>query len=431
MSNILWITGGRVIDPANQRDAIGDLYAIDGRLVDSLNAAQQAAAHKIDATGLVVAPGLVDIHVHFRDPGQTHKETIRSGTEAAAAGGFTSVVCMPNTSPVCDNAGTIQRIQDKVARDAVINVYPSGCLTLDMAGERLAPTGQLKTAGVVAMTDNGKCVQSNEIMRRAVEYAKMFDLPILDHCQDASQTEGAMMNEGEWSLRLGLRGWPKAAEDVIVARNIILADLTGAHIHMQHVSSASAIEIIRRAKERKVPVTAETCPHYFEFTDSDLHDYDTNLKVNPPLRTAADREAILDALVDGTLDCIASDHAPHTPTEKDCEFDSAPVGIIGLESALAASLRALYHSGRCSLSEVIALLTHKSAAICKLDAGTLSAGARADICLIDPQEAWTVDVNQFFSKARNCPWDGQRLQGKVKATYVAGQQVFDGRTITA
>ncbi|HBM85341.1 MAG TPA: dihydroorotase, partial [Opitutae bacterium] len=284
---MLWITGGRVIDPANQRDAIGDLYAIDGLLVESLSAAQQAAANKIDATGLVVAPGLVDIHVHFRDPGQTHKETIRSGTEAAAAGGFTSVVCMPNTSPVCDNAGTIQRIQDKVAREALVNVYPTGCLTLDMAGKRLAPTGQLKTAGVVAMTDNGKCVQSNEIMRRAVEYAKMFDLPILDHCEDETQTEGAMMNEGEWSLRLGLRGWPKAAEDVMVARNIILADLTGAHIHMQHVSSASAIEIIRRAKERKVPVTAETCPHYFEFTDSDLYDYDTNLKVNPPLRTDA------------------------------------------------------------------------------------------------------------------------------------------------
>ena len=431
MSDILWITGGRVIDPANQRDAIGDLYAIDGRLVESLSAAQQAAANKIDATGLVVAPGLVDIHVHFRDPGQTHKETIRSGTEAAAAGGFTSVVCMPNTSPVCDNAGTIQRIQDKVAREALVNVYPTGCLTLNMAGERLAPTGQLKTAGVVAMTDNGKCVQSNEIMRRAVEYAKMFDLPILDHCQDATQTEGAMMNEGEWSLRLGLRGWPKAAEDVMVARNIILADLTGAHIHMQHVSSASAIEIIRRAKERKVPVTAETCPHYFEFTDSDLYDYDTNLKVNPPLRTDADREAILEALTDGTLDCIASDHAPHTPTEKDCEFDSAPVGMIGLESALAASLRALYHSGRCTLNQVIALLTHKGAEICKLDAGTLSPGAKADVCLIDPEEAWTVDANQFFSKARNCPWNGQRLKGTVKATYVAGQQVFDGRKITA
>ena len=431
MSEILWISGGRVIDPANQRDAIGDLYAVDGRLVERLSAAQQAAATQVDATGLVVAPGLVDIHVHFRDPGQTHKETIRSGSQAAAAGGFTSVVCMPNTSPVCDNAGTIQRIQDKVARDAVVNVYPSGCLTLDMAGERLAPTGQLKTAGVVAMTDNGTCVQSNEIMRRAVEYAKMFDLPILDHCQDASQTAGAMMNEGEWSLRLGLRGWPKAAEDIMVARNIILAELTGAHIHMQHISSASAIEIIRRAKERKVPVTAETCPHYLAFTDRDLRDYDTNLKVNPPLRTDADREAILDALADGTLDCIASDHAPHTPTEKDCEFDHAPFGMIGLECALAASLQALYHSGRCTLSQVIALLSHKSAAICKLDAGTLSPGAAADICLLDPQEAWTVDAQQFFSKARNCAWHGQRLKGRVKATYVAGQQVFDGHTITA
>jgi dihydroorotase len=431
MSDILWITGGRVIDPANQRDAIGDIHAVDGRLVDSLSEAQQKAATKIDATGLVVTPGLVDIHVHFRDPGQTHKETIRTGTEAAAAGGFTTVVCMPNTSPVCDNAGTIQRILDKVARDAVVNVYPTGCLTLEMEGERLAPTGQLKDAGVVAMTDNGKCVQSNEIMRRAVEYAKMFDLPILDHCQDETQTEGAMMNEGEWSLRLGLRGWPKAAEDIMVARNVLLAELTGAHIHMQHVSSATSIDIIRRAKERNALVTAETCPHHFEFTDSDLHDYDTNLKVNPPLRTDADREAIIEALKDGTLDCIASDHAPHTPTEKDCEFDSAPLGIIGLESSFAASLRALYHSGHCTLSEVIALLTHKGAAICKLDAGTLSSGAKADICLIDPDEEWTVDANKFFSKSRNCPWNGQRLKGKVKATYVAGQQVFDGGAITA
>lgn len=431
MPNILWITGGRVIDPANNRDAIGDVYVIDGKLTAGLTEDQQRLANKIDATGLVVTPGLVDIHVHFRDPGQTHKECIRTGTEAAAAGGFTSVICMPNTSPVCDNAGTIQRIMDKVAREAVVNVYPTGCLTLEMLGKRLAPTGQLKTAGVVAMTDNGNCVQSHEIMRRAVEYAKMFNLTIMDHCQDETQTEDAVMNEGEWSVRLGLRGWPKFAEDIMVARNVLLAELTGAHIHMQHVSSATSIDIIRRAKGRNIPVTAEACPHHFEFTDADLKDYDTNLKVNPPLRTDADRESIIAALKDGTLDCIASDHAPHTPTEKDCEFDYAPPGIIGLETSLAASLHALYHSNRLSLSEVVALMTHKAAEICKLDAGTLSVGAAADICLFDPDEEWTVDAKAFYSKSRNCPWHGQRLKGSVKATYVAGRPVFDGQSIIA
>ncbi|CAA6677926.1 MULTISPECIES: dihydroorotase [unclassified Lentimonas] len=431
MPDILWISGGRVIDPANNRDAIGDVYIIDGKISDILTGDQKQFAKKIDATGLVVAPGLVDIHVHFRDPGQTHKESILTGTQAAAAGGFTSVVCMPNTSPVCDNAGTIQRIIDKVARDALINVYPTGCLTLGMEGERLAPTGQLKKAGVVAMTDNGKCVQSNEIMRRAVEYAKMFDLTIMDHCQDETQTEGAVMNEGEWSLRLGLRGWPKFAEDIMVARNVLLAELTGARIHMQHVSSATSIDIIRRAKERNAPVTAEACPHHFSFIDADLHDYDTNFKVNPPLRTEVDRQAIIDGLKDGTLDCIASDHAPHNATEKDCEFDIAPFGIIGLETSLAASLTALYHSGKLGLSEVVALMTNKAAAICKLDAGTLSGGVPADICIFNPDEERRVDANQFLSKSRNCPWHGQDLKGAIKATYVDGKPVFYGQSISA
>jgi len=429
MSQILWITGGRVIDPANQRDAIGELYAIDGVLVESLTEAQKEAATRIDASGLVVSPGLVDIHVHFRDPGHTHKETIRTGSEAAAAGGFTSVVCMPNTSPVCDNAGTIQRIMDKVAREALVHVYPTGCLTLGMNGEHLAPTGQLKAAGVVAMTDDGKCVQSNEIMRRAVEYAKMFDLPIMDHCQDSSLTKGAVMNEGEWSLRLGLRGWPKAAEDIIVARNVILAELTGAHIHMQHVSSAASVQILREARARGISVTGEASPHHIEFTDACLEDYDTGFKMNPPLRTEADRLALIEGLCDGTLSCIATDHAPHTPTEKDCEFDHAPFGIIGLENSLASSLETLYHSERLSLSEVLALMTYKGAELCKLDAGTLSVGAPADICLFDPDEAWTVDPEQFFSKSKNCPWNGRSLRGKVKATFVAGRQVYDGQKI--
>lgn len=431
MSNILWIQGGRVIDPANNRDSVSDVFAIDGKLVGSLNEAQKAEATQVDASGLVVAPGLVDIHVHFRYPGQTHKEDISSGTKAAAAGGFTSVVCMPNTSPVCDNAGTIQRIMDEVRRKAVIKVYPTGCLTLGMQGEHLAPTGQLKNAGVVAMTDDGQCVQNNEIMRRAVEYAKMFDLIIMDHCQDASLTKGAVMNEGEWSLRLGLRGWPKAAEDIIVARNVILAEITGAHIHMQHVSSSASVDILRRAKERGVPVSGEASPHHIEFTDAKLADYDTGFKMNPPLRTDADREALIQGLCDGTLDCIATDHAPHTPTEKDCEFDYAPFGIIGLENSLASNLGTLYHSKRLSLNEVIALMTHKGAEICKLDAGTLSDGAPADICLFDPDESWTVDADKFFSKSRNCPWHGQTLKGKVKATFVNGKQIFDGQSITA
>ena len=431
MSHILWIKNGRVIDPANQRDAIGDIFAVDGKIVDSISDTQKTDATLVDATGLVVAPGLVDIHVHFRDPGQTHKEDIRSGTEAAAAGGFTSVVCMPNTSPVCDNAGTIQRIMDKVEREAIVHVYPTGCLTIKMKGEQLAPTGQLKKAGVIAMTDDGACVQSNEIMRRAVEYAKMFDLPIMDHCQDISLTQGAVMNEGEWSLRLGLQGWPKAAEDIIVARNVILAELTGAHIHMQHISSATSVDILRRAIDRGATVSGEASPHHIEFTDADLRDYDTVFKMNPPLRTDADRESLIEGLIDGTLACIATDHAPHSPTEKDREFDAAPFGIIGLENSLASSLTTLYHSKRLDLSEVIALLTHKGAEICKLDAGTLSTGAPADICLFDPDEEWTVDANKFFSKSRNCPWHGKMLKGVVKSTYVDGQQVFDGQSISA
>jgi dihydroorotase len=430
-NNILWIKGGRIIDPANQRDAIGDLYAIDGVIVKELTEAQKETAQCVDASGQVVAPGLVDIHVHFRDPGQTHKETIRSGSEAAAAGGYTSVVCMPNTNPVCDNAGTIQRINDTVRQSAVIRVYTTGCLTIGMNGEQLAPTGQLKEAGIVAVTDDGRCVQSNEIMRRAVEYAKMFDLPVMDHCQDASLTEGAVMNEGEWSLKLGLGGWPKAAEDIIVARNVILAELTGAHIHMQHVSSAASVEILRKAIAQGISVSGEASPHHIEFTDACLHDYDTHYKMNPPLRTEADREALIDGLCDGTLACIATDHAPHSPTEKDQEFDYAPFGIIGLENALASTLGTLYHSGRCSLNEVIALMTHKGAELCKLNAGTLSTNAPADICIFDPDASWTVDPKKFFSRSSNCPWNGRSLKGQISATFVGGKKVFDGTNITA
>src|SRR5471032_1982639 len=337
----LWISNARVIDPAAKRDAAGSIFIRDGKFVASLSAAEKKRAKKIDARGLVACPGLVDIHVHFREPGQTHKETIASGSHCAAAGGFTTVVCMPNTSPPADNAGTIQFIQDAIRRDAVVKIFPTGCITVGQKGAALAPIGSLKRAGVVAITDDGDCVQSNELMRRACEYAKMFDLPLMDHCQDQSMTHDAVMNEGIVSTRLGLRGWPHAAEDLIVSRNVILSELTGAHVHLQHISSRHSVGIIRRAKARGVRITAEATPHHLALTEDALTGYDTNFKMNPPLRTEADRRALIAGLRDGTLDCIATDHAPHTGNEKDREFDYAPNGIIGLETALAVSLEVL------------------------------------------------------------------------------------------
>ncbi|MEY2789158.1 MAG: hypothetical protein RLZZ34_2301, partial [Verrucomicrobiota bacterium] len=292
----LWIQAARVIDPASRRDAAGDLFIDQGRFVAPLSAAARKRARRIDGRGLVACPGLVDVHVHFREPGQTHKETIATGSRAAAAGGFTSVVCMPNTSPVADNSGTIQLMKDVISRDAVVRVYPTGCITVGIKGQSLAPIGSLKRAGVVAITDDGECVQSNDLMRRAVEYARMFSLPVMDHCQDYSMTQGAVMNEGVVSTRLGLRGWPHAAEDIIVARNIILAEQTGAHIHLQHISSRYSVDHIRRAKIRGVRVTAEATPHHLALTEEALAGYDTHFKMNPPLRTEADRQALIAGL---------------------------------------------------------------------------------------------------------------------------------------
>ncbi|HEY5079108.1 MAG TPA: dihydroorotase [Opitutaceae bacterium] len=420
----LWIKNARVIDPASKRDSVGDLFASDGRIAASLSAAEKKAAKVIDARGLVAAPGLVDIHVHFREPGQTHKETISTGSRAAAAGGFTTVVCMPNTSPPADNAGTIQYILDAVRRDSLVKVLPTGCITIGMKGETLAPIGSLKRAGVVAITDDGDCVQSNEVMRRAIEYAKMFDLPVMDHCQDESMTDGAVMNEGDMSIRLGLRGWPNAAEDLIVSRNVILSTYTGAHIHMQHISSALSVEILRQAKAKGVRVTAEATPHHIALTDASLSSYDTNFKMNPPLRTEADRKAIIAGLRDGTLDCIATDHAPHKDFEKDREFDYAPNGILGLETALPVVLGVLVRESRFKLSEVVDLMTRRPADLLSLPAGTLAVGAAADICLFDPKEAWTYDAKAGCSKSSNSPWSGQKLQGRVRTTIVDGRIVF-------
>jgi dihydroorotase len=425
----LWISNARVIDPAAKRDATGDLFIRDGRLVASLSPADKKRAKKIDASGLIACPGLVDIHVHFREPGQTHKETIETGARAAAAGGFTSVVCMPNTAPVADSAGTIQLIKDSIARTACVKVYPTGCITVGMKGQALAPIGSLKRAGVVAITDDGDCVQSNELMRRAVEYAKMFDLPVMDHCQDHSMTHGAVMNEGAMSTRLGLRGWPNAAEDVIVSRNVILSTYTGAHIHMQHISSKNSVEILRRAKSRGIRVTAEATPHHLALTEAALATYDTNFKMNPPLRTEEDRLAIIEGLRDGTLDCLATDHAPHTDYEKDKEFDFAPNGILGLETALSVSLEVLVRKNKFKLPYVIDLFTRRAAAIVGLPAGTLTEGAAADVCLFDPAEKWTYDAKSGFSKSSNSPWHGQTLTARVKTTIVDGRVVFESGKI--
>ncbi len=426
----IWITNARVIDPAARRDAKGDLFIADGRFVASFSAAQKKEAEKIDAHGLVACPGLVDIHVHLREPGQTHKETIQTGTRAAAAGGFTTVVCMPNTTPVADNAGTIEYIHNAIEHGAAVHVYPTGCITVGQEGKQLAPAGTLKRAGVVALTDDGHCVQNNEIMRRAVEYAKMFDLPIMDHCQDESMTENAAMNEGVMSTRLGLRGWPHAAEDIIVSRNVILSTYTGAHIHLQHITSKYSVDLIRRAKSRGVRVTAEATPHHLALTDAALAGYDPNLKMNPPLRTEDDRRALIEGLRDGTLDCVATDHAPHTDYEKDKEFDYAPFGVIGLETALPVVLDVLHRQHRFPLADVLALLTHKPAQLLHLPAGTLAGGAAADLTLFDPEETWRYDAKAGFSKSGNSPWHGQTLTGRVKRTFVAGRPVFDGAKIT-
>lgn len=428
-SDLTWIRGGRIIDPASNRDGVGDLFLADGVMVADPGVEARAHAKVIEADGLVVTPGLIDIHVHFREPGQVHKECIETGSRAGAAGGFTTVVVMPNTSPVADNPGTIQQIKDSIERHAVIRVLPTGTLTRGMQGETLAPIGSLRKAGVVAVTDDGKCIQSNELMRRAVEYAAMFDLPVMDHCQDYALTKDAVMHEGDWSLRLGVRGWPSAAEDIIVARNIILSFYTGAHIHLQHISSSNSVEAIRRAKARGIRITAEVSPHHLCFTDEALRDYNTHFKMNPPLRTQADQEALVEGLRDGTIDIIATDHAPHTDTEKDVELDYAPFGVIGLETAFSASYQRLVKSGELALTDLIALMTYKPAKILGLEGGTLQEGRPADVVLIDPEASWEVDAQALQSRSANCPWHGQRLPGHIVRTFYAGREVWDGQSI--
>jgi dihydroorotase len=420
------IRNGRVIDPANKRDEIADVLILDGKIeAQSAIRSPQSAVEEIDAKGLIVAPGLIDIHVHLREPGFRHKETIESGARAAAAGGFTTIVCMPNTSPVPDNPSTIAWIKDRAAEVACVNVLPVGAISKNLAGEELAPIGSLAQAGVVAITDDGHCIQNHEVMRRAVEYARMVDLPVLDHCQDYNLVGNGVVHEGYWSTLLGLPGWPAVGEELIVMRNVLLAELCDHPIHCQHISTAGSVRLIREARARGVKITGEICPHHIALTDESIQNFDTNYKVNPPLRSQTDIDALLDGIADGTLSILCSDHAPHAHFEKEVEFDVAPFGIIGLETELGLFIDLLVHKhAKIEIVRLIEMYTIEPARLLKLDAGTLSPGARADVTLIDPALEWTVSVDQFQSASRNSPFDGWKLKGRAVRTIVGGKTVW-------
>ena len=446
----LLLTGGRVLDPANKLDSKTDLLIVDGKIAAvGPDAAKNAPAdaERFDVSGQIVCPGLIDLHAHLREPGQSAKETIATGTASAARGGFTSIVCMPNTAPAIDNSGTVALIREKAAREGVVNVFVTGAITKGIAGEELASIGSLKSAGVVAITDDGHCVQNNDLMRRACEYAKMFDLPVMDHCQDYSLVTDGVMHEGYWSIALGLRGWPAAGEEMIVARNILLAELTGTNIHCQHLSAAGSVALIREAKKRGVPISGEACPHHFTLTDACIAGsekfwatdgkqiyshpqlpewpaYDTNFKMNPPLRSAADREAILAGLADGTIEILCSDHAPHCDYEKEVEFDYAPFGITGFETELALSLMQLVHVKRLPLADLIAKYTVNPAKLLRLMKGTLSVGADADVTVFDPDREWVFTRETTASKSTNNPFYGWPLKGKATTTIVGGKVVW-------
>ncbi len=420
MSGII-IRNGRVIDPANKRDEIADLFVADGKIANKSDDAEV-----IDAAGLIVAPGLIDIHVHFREPGFAWKETIESGARCAAAGGFTTVVCMPNTSPVADSPSTIALIRDRAAAKACVNVLPTGAISKNLAGEELAPIGSLAQAGVVAITDDGHCVQNNELMRRAVEYARMVGVPVLDHCQDYNLVGNGVVHEGYWSTLLGLPGWPSAGEEAIVARNILLAELCDHHIHCQHISAAGSVRLLREARARGVKISGEVCPHHIALTDESIQNFDTNYKMNPPLRTQMDIDALLAGIADGTLDILASDHAPHAQFEKEVEFDQAPFGILGLETELGLFLDLLVHKTKTiELPRLIEMFTANPARLLNLEAGNLSLGANADVTLIDPDLQWTYQLNESASLSRNSPFDGWKMKGRAVRTIVRGETVWN------
>ena len=425
MSEIL-LQGGRILDPGSKRDAPGDLLIRDGKIAGG-KPSKDAVVMKVD--GLVVTPGLIDPHVHLREPGQSAKETIATGTAAAVAGGFTSVIAMPNTSPVADGPNTIAWMRQRAKETGLANVFPTGAISVGQKGEALAPIGALRQAGVVGITDDGHCIQSAELMRRAMEYARMFDLPVMDHCEDRTLSAGGVMNEGKWSRILGLPGWPGIAEEVIVARNALLAELTGARVVCQHLSSAGSVRILREARARGVRIDGEASPHHLCLTEALVEGYDTNFKMNPPLRTAADVKAIREAVKDGTIRFLATDHAPHCSYEKEVEFDEAPFGIVGLETALGVYLTELVHHDRVSLGEVVAKMTHIPSDYFGLGRGTLKEGSPADVTVIDPERKWTVKKAEFRSKSKNTPFEGRELKGQAVFTIVGGEirHDLDGR----
>lgn len=426
----LVLRNGRVIDPASGLDAVVDVLIENGIVVEinaniEIGSDRLKQLEQIDASGKWVVPGLIDMHVHLREPGEEYKETIASGTLAAAAGGFTSVACMPNTHPVNDCAAVTQYILEKARDEGSCRVFPVGAISMGIEGKNLTEYGELRSAGVVAVSDDGRPVMNSMLMRRALEYAKTFDLLVVSHCEDLDIGGAGLMNEGPVSTRLGLRGIPRAAEEIMVARDILLAELTRSRLHLAHISTAGSVSLIREAKRRGIAVSAETAPHYLTLTDELISTFDPVYKVNPPLRNSEDVEAIKAGLADGTIDVIASDHAPHSTVEKDLEFEYAANGMIGLESTLPLILR-IMREGVLTPLEAVAKLSCNPARILAIPFGALRKGKAADLTLIDPEVKYTIDVNRFKSKSRNCPFDGMEAQGKAVMTLVGGRVVFSG-----
>ena len=422
----LLIANGYVIDPAQGINTGKSVFIEDGRVVGLLSHSDDVPedCEVIDAVGLIVAPGFIDMHTHLREPGHEYKETIASGAASAVAGGFATVCAMPNTDPVNDSAAVTRFIIEQAENARLANVFPIGALTKNSAGTELAEMGEMKDAGIVAVSDDGRSVPSPGMMRRAMEYARGFDLPVIDHCEDKSLARGGVMHEGHWSLVLGLRGMPAAAEEVDALRDCALAELTGARLHLAHVSTRGAIEAVRRAKEKGLPVTCEVAPHHWTLTDAAVADYDTNTKMSPPLRSWDHIDAILAGLRDGTIDAIASDHAPHHADEKALEYDQAPSGITGLETAVGLAFD-LVNQGVIDIERLVEVLATNPARILGLEnRGTLGADAYADVTILDPSFQWTVDASRSKSKSRNTPFDGRVMTGAAVATIVAGRVVF-------
>ncbi len=420
------LRGGRVLDPSQGMDAVLDVLVADG-LVAAVGSGLDApeGAEIVAVEGLVVCPGLIDLHVHLREPGGEHKETIASGARAAASGGFTAVCAMPNTDPPVDTPAAVGFVRAEGLRAGAARVYPVGAVSVGQNGERLTEIGEMVEAGAVAITDDGRPVSDAGLMRLALEYARTFDIPVASHCEERSLSRGGSMNEGFVSTRLGVMGIPNAAEDVMIARDLILTELTGGRLHIQHVSTRAGVEMIRRARERGVNVTAEGTPHHFTLTDTAVDGYRTEAKVNPPLRAAEDRDAVRQGVVEGTLDVIATDHAPHHYDEKEQAFDDAPFGLVGLETALGIAITELVDTKLLTLSDLIQRMSCRPARAFSLPGGTLKVGSPADVAVLDPAAEWIVDPTRFLSRSRNTPFAGRRLRGRARLTLVAGRPVFD------